>query len=174
MKQFLEFMDTVGRQKADWIFFAVLDLTKEVGNKPWGEGKLAGIISLLNTDADNHSTEIGCIIIGKEFQRTHVTTNAVGLLLQWCFSILGMRRVQWQTNSRNEPSVATAKKMHFRDEGILRWQRVLPKEQTEVGEYVEGHAKEAPGRHTVMLSICWDDWDAGVKDIVAERMARTL
>jgi RimJ/RimL family protein N-acetyltransferase len=174
MKQFLEVMDTVGRQKADWIFFAVLDLTKEVGNKPWGEGKLAGIISLLNTDADNHSTEIGCIIIGKEFQRTHVTTNAVGLLLQWCFSILEMRRVQWQTNYHNESSVATAKKMHFREEGILRWQRVLPKEQAEAGEYIEGHAKEAPGRHTAMLSMCWDDWEAGVKDIVAERMARTF
>jgi RimJ/RimL family protein N-acetyltransferase len=175
MNHFLEFFDAVGRQKADRLFFAIVDLSKEVSNKPWGEGKLAGLISLLNADATNHSIEIGSVIIGKEFQRTHVTTNAAGLLLQWCFSKLGMRRVQWEAHYHNEASITTAKKMHFRYEGIIRWQRVLPREKAEFGEHIEGHAiEEIPGRHTAMLSMCWDDWEAGVKDVVATRMARTI
>ena len=39
----------------------------------------------------------------KKYHRTHVTTNSVGLLLQYCLDPpphgLGLRRVQWQANA---------------------------------------------------------------------------
>ena len=62
---------------------------------------------------------------------------AVALLLQYCLNGpaergglgelggLGLRRVQYQANSRNEKSVGFARRMGFRLEGIVRWQRVL-------------------------------------------------
>lgn len=173
MNDLLSFLYTTGHEKPDWVTFAVLDLTKPVDHNRWGKGQLAGSIALINTEAHNFSTEIGFVMIGKEFQRTHVNTNAVGLLLQFCFSELGLRRVQWQANYRNEPSVQAAIKLGFQHEGIIRWQRILPARKQDTGEPVERNGKEeVPGRHTAMLGMYWDSWEAGLKDTVAKRMAR--
>lgn len=175
MDELLEFLYNTGHKQPSWIIFAILDRTKAVDHNRWGDGQLAGTIALLNTEAHNFSTEVGFVMVGKEFQRTHVTSNAVGLLLQWCFSELGLRRVQWQANYRNEPSVQTAIKMGFKHEGTIRWQRVLPVECASVGEPVKRNGKdEVPGRHSAMLGMYWDQWEAGTSETVATRMARTV
>lgn len=64
--------------------FAVIDKTRPPS--PEDEGELAGTISYINTSKVNLSSEIGVVIILPEYQRTHVTTNAVGLLLQYAFA----------------------------------------------------------------------------------------
>ena len=53
-------------------------------------------------------------------------------------------------------------------EGILRWSYVLPREMAPFGkEGREGDAGDGkPGRDSVMLSMCWDDWEAGMRDKV--------
>lgn len=158
------------RRDPGYLLWAVLDLTS-------GAEKLAGLIALINTDRSNLSTEVGCVMMGGEFRRTHVTTNAVGLLLQWSFEELKLRRVQWQANALNLPSINTALKMGFRHEGIIRWQRVLL--PYKAGERVERDGKvEDPGRHSAMLSIGWDEWfaenaDESVREKVRNRMQRT-
>lgn len=138
------------------------------------EDELVGLIGLLNTDPTNLSTEIGFVLTLPPFQRTHVTTHAVGLLLVWCLDELKLRRVQWQANARNEKSVHAAQKMGFAMEGIVRWQRVLPPEKRKAGSKPrEGDPKpEHHGRDSALLSVCWDDWEGGVKEKVRERMAR--
>lgn len=91
---------------------------------------------------------------------------------------LGLRRLQWQANERNGASVRVAEKMGFRREGVVRWDRV-------VGEHVErggdsegvGARKGEPraelgGRHSVMLGICWDDWEGGGRERAEEVMRR--
>jgi RimJ/RimL family protein N-acetyltransferase len=171
MDDLLSFMHTFV-QDPGRVVFAILDRTKPVDHNRWGGGQLAGAIALLNTEVHNLCTEIGFVTIAKQFQRTHVTTNAIGLLLQWCFSELGLRRVQWQANHRNEPSLQTAVKMGFKMEGIIRWQRVLPASKKDVGEPVNRNGKEEAGRHSAMLGMYWDDWESGLKDTVATRMAR--
>jgi len=156
---------------------------------------MAGIIGLLNTSPDNAVTELGLVrllikflkygfltdsyqvIIFPKFHRTFVTTNAIGLLLQYVLdeppSGLGLRRAQWQANSANEASIRAATRLGFTLEGIIRWQRVLPRDKKGKGnaEIVNelkerDEAKRAPGRHSAMLAICWDDWLTKREEVV--------
>lgn len=176
MTEFLSWLELDVRRNPGWVLFAIIDLTKETApESPWGDGQLAGMIGIINTEPNKLSTEVGSVIVGKKFQRTHITSNATGLLLEWCFDKLGMRRVQWQANARNEPSVNAAKKMGFGFEGVIRWQRILEPSKAEVSEsIVRNGVAEKPGRHTAMLSMCWDDWTNGMEVKMKERMARVV
>ncbi|KAF7377416.1 hypothetical protein MSAN_00163200 [Mycena sanguinolenta] len=157
------------------ILFAVFD--KSTPDAP----QLAGIIGLLDTSVANLSTEIGFVVTLPAFQRTHVTANAVGLLLHWTLDTaaeggLGLRRVAWKANSHNARSVRAAERMGFRREGVLRWDIVLPAWKTEGGNgggIRAGDAKaDCLARDTVVLSLCWDDWEAGARQSVNEIMQR--
>jgi RimJ/RimL family protein N-acetyltransferase len=142
----------------------------------------AGIVGLLNTSPMNLSTEIGFIITFPPYQRSHVSSNAVGLLLHYLLDPpsssspptppgLGLRRVQWQTNVQNTPSISLAKKMGMKWEADLKWDRVLP-----VGGGKPGNGRRkregGEGRDTATLAICWDDWEGGGRDVVRAVMER--
>lgn len=89
------------------LLYAVLDKTRskspsrdvEFGDKE----TFAGTIGLLNPSVEHAEIEIGHIVILPNFQRTHVTSNSIGLLLSYCFGRgdqgLEMRRVQWQAHA---------------------------------------------------------------------------
>jgi RimJ/RimL family protein N-acetyltransferase len=155
------------RQDPGFILFAVIDKTR-LANADDLTKTLAGVMGLLATSPTNLSTEIGFVVTFPPFQKTHVTTNAVGLLLNHTLDTprdggLGLRRVQWKANELNKVSVRVAEKFGFKFEGVLRWDRVLPEDK--IGNGVdtsqrEGEAKKGrPGRNTVLLSLCWDDWE---------------
>ncbi|KAH8105183.1 acyl-CoA N-acyltransferase [Cristinia sonorae] len=157
------------------VLLVVLDKTKTTGDS--GEPALAGLIGLLNTSRSQHCTEIGFVITLPPFRRTHVTSHATALLLQWCLNRtseggLGMRRVQWQTNELNVASARAAVKMGFRFEGVIRWQRVLAEGKQGPERFGEDGKKEVPGRHTKMFSLCWDDWEEGEKEKINARLER--
>lgn len=136
----------------------------------------AGIMALMTASVTNASAEIGNILIFAPFQRTHVTTNAAGLLLAYSLNPpkeggLGLRRMQWQANVDNLPSVACAKRLGFRFEGVQRWQRVMPVWKKDLlKEEMRREDGRGPGRHEAVLSICFDDWEGGVKESVKELM----
>ena len=144
--------------------FAVLDTDT-------GAGRLAGLIGLLGTSAAQRATEIGPVWTLPPFQRTHVTTHAVGLLLRWLFEECRLRRVQWQANIGNVPSVRAAERMGFRQEMVRRWERSLPPGKGGLAVREEDPRKELGGRHTALLSICWDEWSE-VSELVKEKMDR--
>jgi hypothetical protein len=89
---------------------------------------------------------------------------------------LGLRRVQWQANASNVASVNAAKRLGFQWEGLIRWQQVLP--MGKIGSEGAGLEREGlpragwdgrewgPGRHTAMLSLCWEDWVGGGREHV--------
>lgn len=142
---------------------------------------LAALISLQNTNPVNASTEVG-VLIFPAFQRTHVATNAVGLLLQWTLDAparggLGLRRVEWKTHAANEASRRAAQRMGFELEGVLRWERALTAGRVGLDvkalEARNGTAGERPGRHTALYSIVWDEWE-GKRAGVLERMGRRV
>ncbi|KAK7016911.1 acyl-CoA N-acyltransferase [Favolaschia claudopus] len=156
------------------ILFAVFDTS--TASPP----QLAGTIGLLDTSPVNLSTEIGFVITLPAFQRTHITTNAVGLLLHWTLDSpsaggLGLRRVAWKANSLNSRSIRAAERLGFRKEGVLRWDRVLSVGKTEgksISVRSEDPKPKCLGRDTTLLSLCWDDWEAGGWKSVDEMMLR--
>ncbi|KAI5986711.1 acyl-CoA N-acyltransferase [Pisolithus marmoratus] len=162
--------------------YVITDKTRSLPHSPSpSEVDFAGVIGYLNADAMNLKTEIGYITILPPFQCTHVTTNAVGLLMEYAlnppsFSGLGLRRVQWQTNQLNYRSVQAAERMGFKREGTLRWDRVLPGGKGKPGDSVQSRAgdpkPDSVGRHTAILAICWDDWENGGREEVQRLMAR--
>lgn len=156
-------------------FYAVYD--KKLHSEP----TIAGMLGFLNSSVANLCTEIGYVLMLPEFHRTHVTTNAVGLLLHYCLDLpeaggLGLRRVQWQTSSNNQKSVNAAKRLGFHWEGIQRWQKVWPgaKDKFPASNGIKVRdgdpRRENPGRDTAVLSMCWDDWEEGGRDKVDEMM----
>ncbi|KAF7512505.1 hypothetical protein GJ744_001440 [Endocarpon pusillum] len=157
------------------VMFAVVDKTRSPSIRGMG-GALAGIIGYLNSEPANLSTEIGFVFTLPGFQKRRVASTAVGLMLWYALEPvarggLGLRRVQWQTNSSNQPSRRLAEKMGFRFEGILRWQRIFHggKRKGKMGNGKGtplGGDGEDLGRDTVMLGICWDDWEHGARERV--------
>ncbi|KAJ7504820.1 acyl-CoA N-acyltransferase [Mycena galericulata] len=160
--------------------FAILDRESVTED---GDGALAGTIGLLNTSAPLLSTELGFVITLPRFQRTHVTSNAAGLLLHWLLDTparggLGLRRVVWKANALNDGSVRAAERMGFRREALMRWDRVLPAWKTEAmggngGGVRAGDPREGCfGGDSVVLGLCWDDWEDGGREKVDAIMQR--
>jgi RimJ/RimL family protein N-acetyltransferase len=161
------------RRDPNWILFAIIDKARG--------GAMAGLIGLIRTSPENLITEIGWIIVFPSFQRTYVTTNAIGLLLRYCLDLpvpgaersgLGFRRVQWTTHASNVRSRAVAVRMGFKEEGVLRWTGVLPEGAEGNGIPLRDGDPMSPrlGRDSVMLSVCADDWENGGRENVKRLM----
>ncbi|KAF9261673.1 hypothetical protein L218DRAFT_980817 [Marasmius fiardii PR-910] len=158
--------------------FAVYDKTRP---DPIGQPSLAGTIGYVNSNAADLQTEVGCIVIFPQFHRTHVASNAVGLLLHYALDLpeeggLGCRRVQWLANKLNSPSIRLGEKMGFVLEGILRWHKVIPPDRTiahngcpgRKGDPREGYL----GRDSAILGLYWDVWENGGREKIDEIMER--
>ncbi|KAJ5725122.1 acyl-CoA N-acyltransferase [Penicillium malachiteum] len=132
----------------------------------------AGTMALTATSKENAATEIG-IMIFPAFQRTHVATNAVGLLLKYTLDPppaggLGLRRVEWKCHSENAGSRRAALRMGFEFEGIARWHRAFTLgDSAEELEKRNGTKGELRGRHTAIFAITWDEWDEKRPKVVA-------
>ncbi|GAW01924.1 acyl- N-acyltransferase [Lentinula edodes] len=158
--------------------FTILDKTSPVN----GEPAIAGLVSYINSSDRDACTEIGFVVILPKFQRTHVTSNMVGLLMHYALDLpeeggLGLRRLQWVCNTKNAPSLKVAERMGFRFEGVLRWARVLPPSKA-IGYKAAPERKGDPrsgkgGRDSAYSSCCWDDWEGGVRDWVDKVITRT-
>jgi RimJ/RimL family protein N-acetyltransferase len=168
-----EFYDKYISTSPEGCLYAIFDKVTVPGKED--ASNYAGIIALVATNPVNAVTEMG-VIVFPAFQRTHVATNAIGLLLLWTLDPpsaggLGLRRVEWQTHAENVASRRAALRMGFEFEGIARWQRVFP--HTKAGLPVEALEKrngtkgELPGRHSAIFSIVWDEWDEKRSKVVA-------
>jgi RimJ/RimL family protein N-acetyltransferase len=89
---------------------------------------------------------------------------------------IGLRRVVWQANSLNTASRKAAERMGFIFEGILRWDRVfhdgVPRGKAGNGRTPPKGQEKDLGRDTIMLGLCWDDWESGAKEKVQKAMDR--
>lgn len=140
----------------------------------------AGMVALHDAVPAHSEVEIGHVCIIPRFQRTFVATHANGLLLRHLLNPLpqdlNMRRVVWQANYLNKASIGAAERLGFKIEGIRRWHKVIP-ENKEAGLRQDGMPREdkagsklGPGRHSIILSLCWDDWLDGGKQKINELM----
>ena len=177
LRDFLVFIEMYLRRDPASALFTIIDKTKSPDQfvHPTIVGQIAGMIGWIHGSPQNLSLEMGPVMVLPEFQRTHVSANAIGLLLKYMLDLpaeggLGFRRVAWAASPLNDASIKAAEKMGFKQEGLLRWYWVLQegkKAKDMAGVEGRGHRD---GRDSVLLSLCWDDWVQGTRDLVLQRM----
>ncbi|MBN8192934.1 GNAT family N-acetyltransferase [Bacillus sp. NTK074B] len=109
------------------------------------ENKIIGSTRLFQIDLSHKSCELGSTWYSKDHQRSFVNSNCKYLILQYCFEVLGMVRVQLKTDERNLRSQKAIERMGAVKEGVLRKERILS------GGYV---------RNAVVYSIIDEEWPA--------------
>jgi RimJ/RimL family protein N-acetyltransferase len=119
-------------------------------------GRIAGSTRFGNIDKNNKRVEIGWTWLGKEFQRTHVNTEAKYLMLKHAFEVWGCYRVEFKTDVINEKSRNALKRIGAKEEGILRKHQI-----TSTGRV----------RDSVYYSILDDEW-VDAKAQLEKRMLR--
>ncbi|GAA5965674.1 hypothetical protein JCM21900_001683 [Sporobolomyces salmonicolor] len=189
------------RRDSGTLLFAVYDLALEfddgveedfeveaaVGLR---EERIAGIVGVLKSVPANRMTEIGHLHIPAPFQRTHVLTHSISLVLSWLLdapspsmpSALGLRRVQWFANASNAPSIRAAERLGLAKEGEhLAWERILPPAKDGMGlpAFLQGKRREdelkrGSGRHSSVLAMGWDRWEEGGRDKVRGSVEREV
>jgi RimJ/RimL family protein N-acetyltransferase len=114
--------------------FTVIDLqTKEI----------IGTTRFLNMALSSRNLEIGSTWYSLKVWRTSVNTECKYLLLKYCFEQLGLVRVQFRADVRNERSNRAIKRIGAKHEGILRKDRILH----------DGHIRD-----TNSYSIIEEEW----------------
>lgn len=180
-EEYLNFWETSIRSNPSNVMFAIYDKTRHDPEHPERGGSLAGVTGLFYSSDANLCAEIAYVVIFPPFQRTHVASNMVGVLLRYCLELptasnpgLGLRRVQWCAHEKNTASARLAERMGMKREGIIRWHWVLPeilaRDGLKPGE--NDMWPEKYGRHAVVLSMCWDDWEGGGREHVERQIAR--
>lgn len=187
------------REVSDSILFAIylkegvvkkrVSGTDDFERIPVAKGTFAGTTGLTDASPQHSVAEIGHVIILPRFHRTFVNTVSTSLLLKHLLDPvaggdLQMRRVQWQANGSNQPSIAAAQRLGFELEGIMRYARTindnkdcvsqLPNERSEGLPVIDATGlRIGVGRHSAMLALCWDDWLEGKRDHVLKLLQKT-
>ena len=133
-KEYADFVDGIQRV-GDALFFAIVDLRSETP---------AGVASYLRVAAAMGSIEVGHLSYSPALQRTPISTEAMYLMMRRVFEDWGYRRYEWKCDSLNAPSIAAARRLGFRYEGLFRKQVVM----------------KGRNRDTAWLSITDDEWPA--------------
>ena len=119
-------------------------------------GEVIGLTTYLNADAHNRRVEIGFTWVTPAWQRTAVNTECKLLLLRHAFEVLGANRVEFKTDSENEPSRTALVRIGAKEEGTLRNHMVRP---------------DGTMRHSTYFSVLPQEWPA-VEDALVARLSR--
>ncbi|GAA5006572.1 GNAT family protein [Kitasatospora paranensis] len=126
--------------------FAVIDLA---------DGRAVGVTCYLDYSAQDELVEIGGTWYARRVWRSAVNTEAKLLLLTHAFDELGMGRVSWKTDHRNERSQNAIRRLGAVYEGTLRRHRRRP---------------DGSWRDSVYFSMLDDEWSAA-RARLTERLA---
>ncbi|NLU77456.1 GNAT family N-acetyltransferase [Micromonospora sp. HNM0581] len=85
----------------------------------WSGGILVGGVLLVSLDAATGVCEAGCWLEPAAEGRGLVT-RAVGRLIDWVLVERGLHRVEWRTDAGNVRSIAVARRLGMRRDGVLR------------------------------------------------------
>lgn len=117
-------------------------------------GHPAGVTRYMEFHPEDLNLEIGGTWYGVEFQRTLVNTESKYLLLRHAFEVLGMIRVFFKTDLRNERSQKAIERLGAIKEGVIRNHIILP---------------DGTIRSSVFYSILLEEWP-GVKANLESRL----
>ncbi|MFZ4287249.1 GNAT family N-acetyltransferase [Variovorax sp. HJSM1_2] len=106
-------------------------------------GAVIGSTRFWKIDADNRKLEIGSTWIASSHQKSFVNTEAKYLMLRAAFETMGCIRVQFTTDEINTRSRAAILRLGAKEEGIIRYERIMPNGRK---------------RNSVRFSIIEDEW----------------
>jgi len=107
--------------------------------------RVVGSSRFANIAPEHKRAEIGWTWIARDFQRTHVNTEAKYLMLRLAFEQWKYLRVELKTSSRNERSRAAILRLGAVEEGTLRKHMIN---------------SDGSSRDSVYFSITDDEWPA--------------
>ena len=108
-------------------------------------GRPIGSSRFMNIVPEHRRLEIGWTWVAPAWQRTGANREAKLLMLGHAFDTLGCRRVEFKTDSLNEPSRTALLGIGARFEGIFRNHMVMP---------------DGRMRHSAYYSVIDDEWPA--------------
>jgi RimJ/RimL family protein N-acetyltransferase len=117
-------------------------------------GRPIGSTRYMNIVLEHHRLEIGWTWVAPPWQRGGANREAKLLQLRHDFEVLGCRRVEFKTDSRNEASRNALLGIGAQFEGIFRNHMVMP---------------EGPMRHSAWYSVIDEEWPG-----VRERLEASL
>ncbi len=106
-------------------------------------GRVVGCTRFGNIEPKHLRAEIGWTWVGKEFQRSHVNTEAKFLMLRHAFETWGCRRVELKTNVLNRKARDAILGIGAKGEGILRKNAI---------------SDRCASRDTIYYSVVDDEW----------------
>lgn len=155
-------MASSGDALRDWLT-AALDAARDGAAVPFaildaGSGRVLGSTRFLELRFEHLRTEIGWTWVTREAWGTGVNVETKLLLLEHAFERLGLRRVEFKTDARNERSRGALLALGATFEGILRKHMVV---------------RDGGPRDSAYYSVIDDEWPA-VKAHLLERLSATL
>lgn len=128
-------------------------------------GRAIGTLSLMRTDTNNGSIEVGFVVFSPLLKQTPASTEAHFLLMKYAFDDLQYRRYEWKCDSLNAPSRKAAERLGFRFEGIFR-QAVIYKGRSRDTAWFSIIDKEWPSLKAAFLAwLSAENFDADGKQI---------
>jgi len=109
------------------------------------DNRVVGMTRFLTIERNHHHIEIGATLVGKNWQRTVVNTEAKYLMLCHAFETLGCIRVQFQTDSLNTQSQNAILRLGAKQEGIFHNHKIC----------WDGRV-----RHSIYFSITDEEWSS--------------
>jgi RimJ/RimL family protein N-acetyltransferase len=115
----------------------------------------AGSTRFYDIQPDNDMLQLGYTWYGEAYRGTGLNKHCKFLILQLAFETLGMLRVEFRADARNERSIAAMKSIGCTVEGILRSNMWL---------------EDGGRRDSIVLSILKEEWEGGVKERLLGRL----
>lgn len=136
-----------GRKEETSYPFIVFDKRKQ---------QYAGSTRFYDFQKDHNTVQLGYTWYGKEFQGTGLNKNCKMLMLEFAFETLGLDRVEFRADAKNDRSIAAMKSIGCTMEGILRNNCAAPTGR----------------RDSVVLSILKDEWFGGLKEQLKSKIEK--
>jgi RimJ/RimL family protein N-acetyltransferase len=118
-------------------------------------GEYAGSTRFYDIQSKFETLQLGFTWYGEKFRGTGLNKHCKFLLLQLAFEELGVKRVEFRADARNEKSIAAMKSIGCVPEGILRSNVPLA---------------DGSRRNSIVLSILKEEWENGVKENLKKRL----
>jgi RimJ/RimL family protein N-acetyltransferase len=116
-------------------------------------GRLAGSTALCLFAPEHRRLEIGHTWICREFQRSHINTEAKFLQLRHSFEQLGCNRVELKTDSLNEKSRRAILRIGAKEEGVFRSHMITQSGRIRDSIYFSVIAPEWPATKARLLEL---------------------